>query len=111
MQIKPQKGLEKIPKNKGKPEKRYVQIRGIEKLEEGSRIGKERGREGEERAWRKLKNSFATKGAGPRRGQGMRNDTHPVLKFQQRTQRRAQRESRERERMGGKGQGRLPRTG
>lgn len=92
MQIKPQKVLEKIPKNKGKPEKRYVQIRGIEKLEEGSRIGKERGREGEERACRKLKNSFATKGAGPRRGQGMRNDTHPVLKFQQRTQRRAQRE-------------------
>lgn len=91
MQIKPQKVLEKIPKNKGKPEKRYVQIRGIEKLEEGSRKSR-RGREGEERACRKLKNSFATNGAGPRRGQGMRNDTHPVLKFQQRTQRRAQRE-------------------
>lgn len=46
MQIKPQKVLEKIPKNKGKPEKRYVQIRGIEKLEEGSR---RRRKEGERR--------------------------------------------------------------
>lgn len=43
MQIKPQKVLEKIPKNKGKPEKRYVQIRGIEKLEDGSRKSRREG--------------------------------------------------------------------
>lgn len=68
MQIKPQKVLQKIPKNKGKPEKRYVQIRGIEKLEEGSRIGKERGREGEERACRKLKKFVCHKRGGSKAG-------------------------------------------